>query len=139
MSQENVEVVERVVEAINRRDIEGYLGCCTEDIQLITPTAEVGGTYDGPDGIRRFFADVADAGPDFKLAIERLQAVGADRVLAFTRMTVTGRASGIPAGWEAGNVDVELGTVYDFVDGKIKRTCVFFDRDQALEAAGLRE
>ena len=116
-----------------------HLACCTEDVHLITPTAEVDGTYEGPDGIRRFFADVADTGPDFNLAIERLQAVGADRVLTFTRLTVTGRASGIPAGWEAGNVDMELGTVYDLVDGKIKRTRVFFDRDEALEAAGLRE
>jgi hypothetical protein len=37
MSQENVEVVKQVVEAINRRDIDGYLACCTEDVQLITP------------------------------------------------------------------------------------------------------
>jgi hypothetical protein len=139
MSDENVEVVKRVVEAVNRRDIDAYLACCTDDVQLITPTAAVGGTYDGPDGIRRFFADVADAGPDFRLTVERLQAVGADRVLVFTRLTVSGRTSGIPAGWEAGNDYRELGNVYDLVDGKIARTRVFFDREEALEAAGLSE
>ena len=67
--------VKRAVQAINQRDIDGYLACCTEDVQLVTPAAGVGGTYDGPDGIRRFFADLADATPDFALAIERLQAV----------------------------------------------------------------
>ena len=34
MSQENLEVVERAVAALNERDIDRYLGCCTEDIEL---------------------------------------------------------------------------------------------------------
>jgi ketosteroid isomerase-like protein len=137
MSQENVEVVKRVVEAINQRDIEGYLACCTEDVQLITPA--IGGAYEGPDGIRRFFADIADASPDFTLAIERLEGVGEERVLAFMRLTATGRVSGIRAGREYGNVYIETGNVYELADGKIKRTHVFLDRDQALDAARLSE
>ena len=43
MSQENVEVVERALAAINARDIEGYRACCTENIKLDTPMAAVGG------------------------------------------------------------------------------------------------
>ena len=42
MSQENVEMVKRAVAAINQRDIDGYLACCTEDVQLVTPVADVG-------------------------------------------------------------------------------------------------
>jgi ketosteroid isomerase-like protein len=137
MSRENLDAVKRAVAAINQRDIDGYLACCIEDVQLITPV--VGGTYDGPDGIRRFFADLADATPDFALAIERLQAVGEDQVLALMRLTASGRASGIRTGWEAGNRYIETGNVYDLADGKIKRIRVFSDRNQALEAAGLRE
>jgi hypothetical protein len=33
MSQENVEIVERAVAAINQRDIGGYLACCTDDVE----------------------------------------------------------------------------------------------------------
>ena len=66
MSQENVEVVKRAISAINERDIDGYLACCTEDIQLKTPLSAVAGVYEGADGIRRFFADIEDAGPDFQ-------------------------------------------------------------------------
>ena len=44
MSQENVEVVERAVAAVNDRDIDGYLACCTEDIQLQTPVSPIEGT-----------------------------------------------------------------------------------------------
>jgi ketosteroid isomerase-like protein len=57
MSEQNVETVKRAVGALNERDIERYLGCCTEDIELRTPLAEVGGVYEGADAIRRFWAD----------------------------------------------------------------------------------
>jgi ketosteroid isomerase-like protein len=135
MSQENVEIVERAVAAINQRDIAGYLACCTDDVELIwiTPTSDVAGaSFEGADGIRRFFADIADFNPDFNIAFERLEAVGTDRVLAFMQLTGSGRASGIPT-------DAETGNVYDLVDGRIKRIRVFFDREQALEAVGLSE
>jgi ketosteroid isomerase-like protein len=132
MSQENVEIVKRAITAINERDIDGYLACCTKDVQLITPVAEVAGSYDGPDGIRRFFTDIGDAGRDIKITIEHLEAIGPDRVLALGRNTGTGRASGIPMEFVTGNV-------YDFAGGKIQRIRIFFDREQALEAAGLSE
>jgi len=43
MSQENVAIVHGAIAAINKRDIDGYLACCTEDVQLITSFAEIGG------------------------------------------------------------------------------------------------
>jgi hypothetical protein len=87
--------------------------------------------YEGKDGIRRFFGDIEAAGPDFRLDLERLEAVGGERVLAFLRVTVHGRASGVPTPAETGNVH-EL-------EGKIRRIQIFLDRGEALEAAGLRE
>ncbi len=88
--------------------------------------------YEGEDGIRRFFADIEDAGPDFRLDLERLEAVGGGRVLAFLRVTIHGRASGLPTPAETGNV-------YEFEEDKIRRIQIFLDRREALEAAGLRE
>jgi ketosteroid isomerase-like protein len=132
MSQENVELVERAVAAVNERDIDGYLACCTEDIELRTPLAPIGAVYDGPDAIRRFFADIQDTSSDFHLDLERVKAIGADRVLAFLRFTSSGRASGIPMSADSANV-------YDLVDGKIRRVRIFLDRQEALEAVGLRE
>ena len=44
MSQENVETVKRAVAAINVRDIDRYLDCFTEDIELhVFAFAAVGG------------------------------------------------------------------------------------------------
>jgi ketosteroid isomerase-like protein len=132
MSQENARLVERAIAAINVRDIEGYLACCTENVKLETPLAPVGGEYEGIDGIRRFFTDIEEAAPDFRIEVDGVKEVGSKRVLAFMRSSSTGRASGIRLASPSTNA-------YDLIDGKISRVRIFFDREEALEAAGLDE
>jgi hypothetical protein len=132
VSEENVEVVKRQVAAINARDVDRYLAGCTEDVELRTPLAPIGGAYERPDGIRRFFADIEDTAPDFRLDLERVEAIGANRVLASLRVRVSGRTTGIPTPLATTNL-------YDLVEGKIRRVRVFLDRQDALEAAGLTE
>ena len=104
MSRENVELVRRLIAAVNERDVGAYLACCTEDIRLSTPWAPVEGAYEGAGAIRRFFADFEDTLPDFRLSIERAEPIGAECVLAFVRGFVSGRASGIPATAMSGGV-----------------------------------
>ena len=130
MSGENVETVERAIAAINARDIDAYLACCTENVELLLPM--VGAQYLGADGIRRFFTDIEDAGPDFRIEVQRVQAIGDSYALAFLRFSSTGRASGIVTGAESANV-------YDFIDGQIRRVRIFLDRTEALKAVGLEE
>jgi ketosteroid isomerase-like protein len=142
MPQENVDVVRELISAVNDRDLDRYLAHCTESILLETPWAAVEGAYEGPDAMRRFFSDLRDTLPDFKLEIERLQPVGADRILALLRVRATGRASGITAGADvlgATGRDMPTATIYDLADGKIRRIRVFLDRAEALEAAGLQD
>jgi hypothetical protein len=134
MSQENVEVVKRAVAAVNDRDIDSYLACCTADVRMESPVAPIEGAYEGADGIRRFFADVLDTGPDFRITIERLESIGTDRVLGFMLLNLSGRASGINLG-----SDIPSTNLYDFTDDKIKRVRIFLDRREALKAAGLSE
>ena len=132
MSQENVEMVERAIAAINARDIRGYLACCTDDVELRTPMAALGGVYQGAVGIERFFGDIEDAGPDFRIEVDGVQAIGGDRVLVVMRASSTGRVSGIPVTSDSNNI-------YDIIDGKISRIRIFLDRDEALKAVGLAE
>jgi ketosteroid isomerase-like protein len=132
MSHENVETVERAIAAINARDLDGYLACCTENVELLV-TASVGAEYVGADGIRRFFTDIEDVGPDFRIEVQSVQAVGDNNAIAFVRTSLTGRASGIATGTEGQT------NVYDFTDGKIKRIRIFLDRGEALKAVGLAE
>ena len=142
MSQENVEAVRELISAVNDRDLDRYLSHCTESILLETPWAAVEGAYEGPDAMRRFFSDLGDTLPDFRLEIERLQPVGADRILALLWVRATGRARGITAGADAlgaAGRDLPTATIYDLADGKIRRIRVFLDRAEALEAAGRPE
>ncbi len=132
MSQENVRLVERAIAAVNARDISGYLACCTENVKLETPMAAVGGVFEGIDGIARFFTDIEDAAPDFRIELDRVEAVDDKRVLAFMRTRSTGRASGIRLAAPSTNV-------YELIDGKISRIRIFFDRQEALRAVGLAE
>jgi ketosteroid isomerase-like protein len=141
MSQENVAVVRDMISAVNERDVDGYLDHCTEDIQLHSPWAAVEGVYEGPDAIRRYFSDLGDTIPDFRLTIERLHPIGADRILAFLSASATGRASGL-----SGNVlpaatagAVPTANIYDLADGKVSRVRIFLDREEALQVAGLQE
>jgi len=142
MSHENLEAVREVISAVNDRDLDRYLVHCTESIKLETPWAAVEGVYEGPDAIRRLFSDLRDTLPDFHLVIERLEPIGSERVLAFVRASATGRASGITAGagvLSATGRGIPSANVYDFAGGKIRRIRVFLDRQEALEAVGLRE
>jgi ketosteroid isomerase-like protein len=132
MSQENVRLVERAIAAINARDIEGYLACCTESVKLETPVAAVGGVFEGIDGIRRFVTDIEDAGPDFRIELDSVEEVDSKRVIAFTRTSSTGRASGI-------RLTAPFTNVYDLIDGKISHIRIFVDRQEALKAVGLAE
>jgi ketosteroid isomerase-like protein len=132
MSKENVETVGQAIAAINARDIDAYLACCTENVELLTPLAPLGAEYVEADGIRRFFTDIEDIGPDFRIEVQRVQAIGDSTAIAFLRVGATGRASGIVTGAESANV-------YDFIEGKISRIRIFLDRDEALKAVGLAE
>jgi ketosteroid isomerase-like protein len=126
-AQQNAAVVSRAIAAINRRDIAGYLACCTEDVELSTPVAPIGGVYQGPRGIARFFTDIEDAGPDFHIELRELEASGERHVLASVEFSNTGRASGIPLGRKMTNL-------YDFEDGRIRRIRIYLDRADALVA-----
>jgi ketosteroid isomerase-like protein len=63
VSQQKFEAVRKVVLALNERDADGYLACCTDDVELVPATAAIAGTFIGLSGIQRFFADLRDAAP----------------------------------------------------------------------------
>jgi ketosteroid isomerase-like protein len=131
MAQENVTLIERAIAAINARDVEGYLACCTENIKLETPMAAVGGVYEGIDGIGRDFTDIEEAAPDFWIDLDGVQEVDSKRAVAFMRTSGTCRTSGIRM------EPPPLTNVYDLLDGKISHVRIFLDRQEALKAARL--
>src|SRR6476619_2402470 len=130
MSQENVEAVTRAIAAINERDVDAYLGLCAPDFELINPVAAIEGSNRGEQGIRRFFDDLTEATTKFELEVERLQSLDDDRVLGWLTLHLV-TEGGFPQ-------TQPLTNLYELDGGKLVRVRVFFDRQEALEAAGLR-
>ena len=129
MSQENIEIVKRAITAINERDVAAYLAICTSDFELINPIAAIEGSNRGEPGIRAFFDSIREGATKFELEIERMEALDDDRVLAWLTLEVES-TGGFPH-------RQPLTNLYELKDGKLSRVRVFFDREEALEAAGL--
>jgi ketosteroid isomerase-like protein len=131
MSQENVEIVRRAIAAVNERDVDGYLGLCAPNVELITPVAPIEGPNVGVQGIRQFFAGIDDAMTEFHLDVAELRVLDGQRVLAVGQVrTVSqgGFASTLP-----------LVNIYEIDGAKLRRIRVYNDQDEGLRAAGVRE
>jgi ketosteroid isomerase-like protein len=133
MSQENVDVVRRVIEASGRGDVDVVLSLLSSDF-VYRPIATFTDTQErrGLDGFRRHINEFREAwGDDFAMHAETIREYG-DALVALTRFTGHARASGI-------EISGGVFQVYRFRDGQIARVEEFTDRNDALKAAGLEE
>ena len=131
MSEKNVEVVQQLIAALNAHDLDRYLARCTSDVEYISPITPIEGVARGEEGLRAYFASIAEATTSFHIEIDELRPLSGDRVLALTRFTGVSQG-GIPA-------DQPSASLYDFAEAKVRRIEIFLDRAKALEAAGLSE
>jgi ketosteroid isomerase-like protein len=129
MSQANVEIVKRVIDAVNRRDLDAYDDLVTPDFEWFVPRTVEGDGYLGREGTESYFGEISDTWEEFRAIAEEYRDLG-DRVLLLGRFEGRGKGSGVP-------VDAPMAVVYDFRDGKISRSRVYLDHGEALRAAGL--
>jgi ketosteroid isomerase-like protein len=130
MSEENVEIVRRAVDAFNARDTERLLSMCDPEIEFRSAVEQK--TYRGLDELVRYREGVAAVMEDFHIEDSRLLDAGGDRVVQLYRLVGRGAGSGVP-------VSREVGAIWQLRNGKLQKGEVFLDQRQALEAAGLRE
>jgi len=133
MSEESVELVRRAYEAFNRGDLDGALAVLASDFEY-TPSGAIPGvteTHRGPDGFKRFVGWLLDQFDDVRFEISDV--IGHDDQLVY-RHTIRGRGkqSGAETSWD-------VWQVVRFRDGKAVRAHAYTTREEALEAAGLRE
>ena len=133
MSQENVEIPRRLIEAYNRADVPAFLELLDPDVEWIPIMATLEGrVYRGREDVRRWLEDIARDWEYFEPCYEEFRDLG-DRVLIFGRWRARGRASGV-------ELENQPGTwLYEIKDGKAVRMRTFTDRAEALEAVGLSE
>jgi len=135
MSQENVEVVKRGVEAYNRRDVEALLEELDPEVEwhpgVLIPFEGEARVYRGHEGVREMMGDVFEALAEIYTEYSVIRDLG-DRIVAIGRIRTRGRESGA-------ETESPFGSVTDLRNGKAIRVSTYLDPKEALEAAGLSE
>ncbi len=143
MSEENVEIILRVYATFNKAADLRRAGqdweLMPEWDELFEPDVvledapEIPGsvTYTGLDEVKRWLWDATDLFPEGKLEARDLLVRGG-RVAVAAHGEFRGSASGVP-------VEVDMTHVWTVRNGRIAHIRAYFDREEALEAAGLSE
>ena len=135
MSQENVETVQRAVEAWNADDLDAFLAELDADLEWhpsIERALEGAATiYRGHDGARKAWREYrGEAWDRLNSRPQEFRDLGGS-VLMLGHMDVTARTTGI-------KFTQEIAELFEFRGGKIARARDFLTHAEALEAAGLR-
>jgi ketosteroid isomerase-like protein len=135
MSQENIAAFNRFADAQNRRDLESMLDELDPEVEWHSAiVGSLGGeatVFGGHIGVRELYRDLWEAFGEFRVEYSEVRDLG-DRIIAFGRWIARGEGSGAETA-------AFLATVVDVRNGKAIRVWTYLDRQQALEAVGLRE
>jgi ketosteroid isomerase-like protein len=133
MSQENVEIVRRAIDAFNSGGIEAALDFFDSGLEWTTTGIFVEqGTYRGHAGALRYMGALATELENLHNEPLELIDAGDEHVVVPIRLTARGRQSRAP-------VDFTGTLVYSLRGGKIVRIRNYAERAEALEAPGLSE
>ena len=133
MSQENVEVARKVIDAVNRGDLDAWLRFLSPEVVWESlPLVGFRDVYRGRAEAREWLEQITEVFEEAHLEIEQITPLNDDRVLNDLTAIGRGRGSGLP--WEQ-----RIWEIVWFAEGLITRRQPFSTREAALEAAGLRE
>jgi len=131
MSEENVEIVSRMYEAVRRGDAELALSYIDPKVVTDARHRVDGRIGHGRDELMAILAEWLSTWDDWNQEIEQIRDLG-DRVLVIETQRGRGKGSGIE--WKG-----RFGMLFELKGGKITRWTVYDDLPKALEAAGVSE
>jgi ketosteroid isomerase-like protein len=131
MSQENVEIVMRLIDAFNELDIEVLADLIDEEVVVRDHDILDAGDYRGYAGLAEWGEDWKASWENWRWEPEEFIDAG-DRVVAVLRVYARGLGSGV----EVERLD---GAVWTLRDGKCIRLDYYNSKQQALKAVGLEE
>jgi ketosteroid isomerase-like protein len=132
MSQENVEIVRRWIDAGNRADLEGWLSGFAPDAEWHTSGRFADrGVYRGREGLTRYWSELQEDIEELSLSASEIRAI---RDKVFVAATLRGRGRQSKARFEE-----QAWLVTTCCDGRVERVDAYLDPDEALEAVGLSE
>jgi ketosteroid isomerase-like protein len=119
------------MEAFNRREGEAFDHFLASDAEVVPVRAALEGTtYRGPNAGTQYCTAVDRSWKNLNWEVEEIRD-GGDWTLALGHIRGEGRDSGAA-------IDAKAGWLANFSDGRITKFQTFANRDDALEAAGLR-
>jgi ketosteroid isomerase-like protein len=131
VSRENVEIVERFFEHWNETGEPDWGVIDPEAVWVIDPGSFVAGTYRGHEGIRTLLRLTDEVFEEFRYEVDEVIEAG-DAVVVLGRIRVRGVQSGA-IGTQHGAL------MFRCRDGRIVAYRSYLNREEALEAAGLRD
>jgi len=134
MSQENVEIVRRSTDAYNRRDVDGMLALWAQDAVLDWSNARSfeAGVYRGHGEIRAFMEEFFASWDEVRIEFVYGPAEVEDGLVIAENVTYMRGRDGI-------EVQARSAWLITIRDGKQTSLTLFQTKQDALEAAGLRE
>ena len=129
MSQENVERVRAGFAAYNRGDLDTLLDMYGPTVEFVTLLQ---GNHHGKEAVRLMFEENRRNLPGYRLEPEELIDVGDGQVIAVVHLGGAGRVSQVA-------LDDRIAFLFTIQDGLAIRQQSFRNKEDALEAVGLRE
>jgi ketosteroid isomerase-like protein len=123
------QLMRQVLDTLNAEGTEAALAWFAEDFHGVVPpelSAEPD-SYDGHDGVRRYFDSFHEIVDDLRFDAEELVDVGPDAVAARGLITGSGRESGIP-------IEMRVPLLMRLRDGKVIEISAYADWDDAVAA-----
>ena len=132
MSRENMELVQRSIDAYNRRHLAALLEVFHPDADWypLSALAEGDQAYHGHEGIKRWWANQQAAFEELRINVSDLRDVE-DVVLVLGKLSTRSK-SGVA-------LDTEVGWFAEIRDGLLISGHAYPSHTEALEAVGLRE
>jgi ketosteroid isomerase-like protein len=131
MSHQNVEELERVYEAFNAGDVEPLLAFLDAEFVLSSRDELPGGGLFGLEAAVKRLRALREVFDEIRCEPQEFIEAG-DRILVVVRQIARGRASGA-------KVEESMAHVWLIQNERAKELRVYSQRNQALQAVGLRE
>jgi ketosteroid isomerase-like protein len=132
VSQEDIETLRGAVDALNRGDLEDWLRIHHSEVRFAPISASIEGTYEGHEGLRRWFADNRESFDSFQVRHTDVRDLGDGRLLALGVIHLRAKGSGI-------ETELPTAAIATWHDGLLIDWKDYGDPVLGLQAAGLEK
>jgi ketosteroid isomerase-like protein len=133
MPRRNLEIVQEMYERREGGDMHvgEFVHPEIEFVRIGSETPDFAGEWHGLEGLRRATVDYLNVWEDYRFEVDRMIDLG-DRILVLETQTARGRRSGAV-------ISQDVGALLTLRDGLIVRWEYYWERSDALEAAGIAQ